>query len=259
VTVQGPYCGDGIKNGTEECDGNDDITIGQSCLGDCTKEYFAECGDSNESRYPAFSTNKLTNTKPTQKLCALQGDSTQCSWPGNSTTEVAMGTDGWWNWSCTHKLTPADPGTAYCHAPSCLADPNLIKATSPILLSDDMKTIVSVGCNNVCCKINSVPKDTTDITGFTTVCSGKSGELKIVPGVNKLPAECWFGDETHDNNEVGVTQQGPDVVTACIEAQCTSSGICAKTPKVATDKNQCTAQCNSDSDCTSGKIIETKP
>lgn len=36
ITILGPYCGDNIKNGTEECDGQSGIVPGQSCTANCT-------------------------------------------------------------------------------------------------------------------------------------------------------------------------------------------------------------------------------
>ncbi len=44
-TVKGPFCGDGIKNGTEECDGSDGIGLHQTCSDTCTLINIPYCGD----------------------------------------------------------------------------------------------------------------------------------------------------------------------------------------------------------------------
>ena len=45
MTLIGPYCGDGIKNGPEQCDGTDGISAGQTCLANCTLENQPYCGN----------------------------------------------------------------------------------------------------------------------------------------------------------------------------------------------------------------------
>ncbi len=45
VTLHGPYCGDGIKNNGEECDGVDGIISGYTCATNCTLERLPYCGD----------------------------------------------------------------------------------------------------------------------------------------------------------------------------------------------------------------------
>jgi len=39
------YCGDGIMNGTEECDGTDGVPEHYTCTNECTLEYIPFCGD----------------------------------------------------------------------------------------------------------------------------------------------------------------------------------------------------------------------
>jgi len=45
MTVQGPYCGDNIKNGTEACDGTDGVPEHFQCTDNCTLEFLPFCGD----------------------------------------------------------------------------------------------------------------------------------------------------------------------------------------------------------------------
>jgi hypothetical protein len=94
---------------------------------------------------------------------------------------------------------------------------------------------------------------------------------------NKFKAECCFEDDCSNNKcnkvcdsnssncpkkntttEVGI-DKGFTIATACMESQCTASGTCAKTPKPASSRDQCESSCNSNADCSSGRMIETKP
>ncbi len=189
---------------------------------------------------------------------------------------VALTSGGNWTWGCQHNDFSniiADPS---CSRPSCIAsDP--INVVNPIMLSEDMKSHISLDCpgsNNLCCTVTS---DRHNIP--VTVCSGKPGDIKIEPGVNDLSAICWF-DETYDPNNPHNPNNPNDpntpacnsttetciidvnvnsVSTACMESQCTASGTCAKAPIIAADKTACKSSCNSNADCSSGRMIETKP
>ncbi|HPA25483.1 MAG TPA: SdrD B-like domain-containing protein [bacterium] len=44
--VTGETCGDGVKNGTEECDNTDGVNEHYQCTSSCTLEYIPYCGDS---------------------------------------------------------------------------------------------------------------------------------------------------------------------------------------------------------------------
>ncbi len=242
---------------TWDCDGlyYGDPTTGSPCS--AKREVpAAKCG----TQHP----DKLTNTTPPS------GQYTLCDCDLNCTnTTPTLGADGKWHWDCDHNVVVANPKLVSCEAPTCITnDP--INATSPIMLSEDMKSHISLDCpgsSNLCCIIhNANNPNAIDVT----VCSNQTGEMMIVPGVNKLPAECWFEDgdgdgdgdpkgKECDGNETCINVSGLTVSTACMESQCTASGTCAKTPRGATDKSQCKSSCNSDADCSSGRMIETKP
>ncbi|MEA3322851.1 MAG: hypothetical protein U9Q12_01390, partial [Patescibacteria group bacterium] len=199
----------------------------------------------------------VINIKPSSNLC---GASSQLIDP----PAVTLQTDGWWQWGCEYNGGgQADPLVAGpCRAPTCITnDP--IDATSPIMLSEDMKSRISLSCPNLCCSIESIPDGTTNVTDHITVCSNNSKDIKIVGGVNNLPAECWFEDNGNEDcdstTEVCVPVNGGSVSTACMESQCTASGTCAKAPRIAADKTACKSSCNSNADCSSGRMIETKP
>src|SRR4030043_830399 len=40
-----PWCGDGVKNGIEQCDGTDGVSEHYTCTAQCTLEYIPYCGD----------------------------------------------------------------------------------------------------------------------------------------------------------------------------------------------------------------------
>ncbi|RME31889.1 DUF4215 domain-containing protein [Candidatus Woesearchaeota archaeon] len=47
-TLTGPFCGDGVKNGGEECDGTDGVPEGKVCSASCELEDVPNCGDGVE-------------------------------------------------------------------------------------------------------------------------------------------------------------------------------------------------------------------
>jgi hypothetical protein len=241
----------------------------------------ARCGKANDPGYKTtVSTNKLTNTKPTTDLCKSQGNSQQCNWPGSGTEEVVMGNDGWWKWTCAHK-PQAFPQTRDCHAPSCLAN-NPITYPNPIILTDNTTAKIGVSCPNpnpnpkLCCKIRNTASGDLPTK---IICAGSETNMKIIEGDNnKFKAECWFENscnnsncnnvcdlstsgscpESNSNDEV-IVKKDFMITTACMESQCTASGTCAKTPKPASSRDQCESSCNSNADCSSGRMIEAKP
>ena len=193
--------------------------------------------------------NIITNTEPTNtsNLCK----SGVFSW-----NNPKLGSDGWWHWQCEHD-PQANPRTVNCKAPTCLANMP-IKYTNPVIISNNMKTNISISCPNTCCKIHNTTKGSIP---EKTICTGDSGEIEIVEGENEFDAECWFdknNSKTKDPNEPPVKKDFK-VQTACIESQCTANGTCAKAPKIANSRSKCKSSCNSNADCTSGRIIETRP
>ncbi len=214
------------------------------------------CGSSSNS--------SELNTKPTGGLCTSSGGAVKVSSPG-----VKLDSDGNWVWGCEHSKFSNIKVNA-CKRPTCIAN-NPINATSPIMLSEEeMKSQITLNCpgpggDKLCCKVTNDKNKAT-----VTVCSGKSGEIKIEPGQNDLKGICWFVGNNGGGNGNGSYCNGTGaqcitiknaitVYTACLQSQCTASGTCTKTPKLAELVSQCESSCNSNADCTSGRMIETKP
>ena len=202
--------------------------------------------------------NKLTNTKPVLELCLAQGDSAQCSWPGNSEAGVALDENGWWNWQCRHTSPAATNNPVQCHAPSCIAN-NPVSATSPVMLSDDMHSTVSVACPgaNLCCEVTNETNNDVVIA-----CSGSPQEITISPGQNDLSSICWFDDNNDGENDPDEPEKDGNsntVQTMCVARECNTQGTCQATPKIGSSTDACSSTCSSNADCSSGRIIETRP
>ncbi|MFA5986907.1 MAG: hypothetical protein WC819_06195 [Parcubacteria group bacterium] len=228
------------------------VTWGCNGIGTGTSTSPTACSATRER--PASScgpdNNVFSNTIPTDPgLCGT--DSTPST--------VTFDTAGNWHWTCTHTSPAAIPQSVDCQAPSCLA-------TMPIDLQPYVyfgtdgtpnNAIATVTCPNVCCIIDSS-------NGAITVCNGTTGEIPVFPGSHSYPAECWFDDD-HDRTNDGIDEPkvsynpGRTISTMCTARSCNSQGTCQSTPEVTNSADSCTSTCNSDADCTTGRMIETRP
>ena len=112
---------------------------------------------------------------------------------------------------------------------------------------------IRVTCSNVCCKIRDT-KIGDNVNPI--ICSGDgSKEMTVMPGSHTYPAQCYFdGDYPPDPPQKHFT-----ISTMCTSAQCNAQGTCQKTPIPANSRDACKSTCNSNADCTRGRIIETRP
>ena len=207
----------------------------------------AKCGTAN---------NVETNAKPTTNLCAKQGDSNVCSWPGNTLPDVSLQNDGGWHWQCEHKPY-AYPQTVNCQAPTCLVG-DVLQYPSNIYLTPNGQSVnIGVFCNGsggdkMCCDIEMTP---TGSNPKTHICTGESGEFEV-PASGEYSAQCYFEDDPTTKVNKPIT-----IHTMCASKECNAQGTCQATPVAANSINdsQCKSTCNSNADCTSGRIIETRP
>lgn len=196
----------------------------------------ASCGPQN---------GHTTDTIPSSDLCTT---------PCTSNT-VTYDTSGHWQWTCTHPSTEADPRIVNCSAPSCLAT-TPFELQPYVYLNDNgpNQATMRVTCPHVCCSINDASD--TDVV----ICDGTSGQITVSPGAQTYPAACWYdadGNGTH-NGEAIVNHSGA-VSTMCTARSCNGQGTCQATPQPATSSDDCTSSCNSDADCSQGRMIETRP
>jgi hypothetical protein len=195
------------------------------------------------------------NTMPSTNLCIS---------PSFLTGNVAFDTNGYWQWDC--KMTVWGPATGcnlttHCQAPSCLVNMPIDLQPYVYFGSDGTPNdaIATVTCPNVCCIINGG-------NGAVTVCNGDAtpGMIPVFPGSHSYPAECWF-DNDHDrtNDDIGEPKvsynPGRTISTMCTAHSCNSQGTCQATPQAANTADSCLSTCNSDADCTRGRMIETRP
>ncbi len=197
------------------------------------------------------------NTPPGPALCSTNAKVVS---PG----PVLDITDGRWHWDCKHNPLDlfADPS---CSAPSCLEGDLLQYSPHVHLKSDpnDQTTTVSVSCESlgtICCDI-----DATEIGNnkppITHVCTGEPAKEIIVPNGGLYSAQCYIGDGTCENNGTcpSEVEKEINIVTMCTNRECTAGGTCQATPKTASNLNQCSSTCNSNADCSRGRMIETRP
>lgn len=231
---------------------NGDGTWSWSCAGtyggtidQCATVNRAICGAAGDG------VNDLTNTKPqTSLLCGT----------GSVSTEVHLNeTNGMWEWDCVNNNAQDGQKIVHCAAPTCLT--NLpIDLQRYVYFDTDgnpNQATINVYCSgaNVCCSIDG---QNISIEGEQKnfICTGQSGEISVNGGGQLFDARCWFDD---GDDEPKVQYNDLPVGTMCTARSCNGQGSCQSTPQIATDITDCTNSCNSDADCSSGRMIETRP
>ncbi len=188
-------------------------------------------------------------------------------------TEVAtpfFRTDGNWEWTCKHDISAADPLEIKCETPSCLAG-TPIEFQRYVYLERGggvNSASVIVTCPNVCCVIQREGTEGNkqiDVAGQAesneVICTDDVGQIQIPPGGIDLVADCWFdGDDRTNDGELTVENIGSfRIDTMCTARECNAGGTCQATPQAAINLNECKSSCNSNVDCSSGSMIETRP
>ncbi len=244
VTEVGPFCGDGKRDfPQEECDIEDNVPENAHCESDCTLTYEPTCGDWEENN----SDDKPVNGSP-YTLCG-----TNCT----DTTSPYMIANGDWNWICTYDVTkPASPRDIDCETESCLSGLP-INLQRYVYFDSDGKAnnaVISVHCPNVCCEIDGQLIDIGE-EQKNFICTGEEGELKVNNGSNLFDAKCW----RKDDENIKVPYDNLPVNTMCTARECNTQGTCQATPQAGDSPDACTSTCNSNADCSRGRIIETRP
>ncbi len=219
-------------------------TNGNTCSA-TLKPPTVDCGSAN---------NKTEiNTPPTSNLCSTNASETKSPY---------MNSAGRWEWSCKYDGGGLNLTKDSCSAPSCLAgDP--LKYQSYLYLkqnSNNQTVKVSAVCNGnkMCCDIEATDAGSGD--SKTHICTGEGSKEIIIPNSGTYPAKCYI-----DDNGCEATGSCPTVnkelkiTTMCLQKECNAQGSCQATPVAATDLSQCSSTCNSNADCSNGRIIETRP
>jgi hypothetical protein len=228
-----------------------------NCVGSATCEakiHEAKCENlSGEVNHEPIQDKNTLCKGCTDKLCSV--------------TKPKFNSTGTWNWTCTHKKN-ASPKTAKCEAQSCLAG-DVLNVQSHIYLkenSEEQRATVNVNCNEkVCCEFantNMFVDENGSETPTQKICTDSiNGTIQVQNGTKLYAAKCYF-DNNNDNTPDSPTNyvsKNPQVATMCTQRECNVQGTCQATPKQASSLDECSSTCNSNADCSSGKIIETRP
>ncbi len=71
ITLIGPFCGDGIKNGPEQCDDTDGVLPGQTCSSTCVLESLPSCGNGVVDQGEECDDGNTNNSDQCQNDCTL--------------------------------------------------------------------------------------------------------------------------------------------------------------------------------------------
>lgn len=102
----------------------------------------------------------------------------------------------------------------------------------------------------------------TTLNGNSTLeieLEGYSGASMEITASCELRVDCAGGSSW--SNVKTYTADPHTIQSVCMQKSCNAQGTCQKNPIGASNYNdsQCTSTCNSNADCSSGRIIETKP
>jgi hypothetical protein len=224
-------------------DNGDGTTYSWSCLGtyggeadNCETINCAKCGVAN---------NIYTDSAPNNsELCSnnnsLLVGAVDFSTVGNN--------KGMWYWICKNANAKADCQKVGCTAPSCFSENPLTANPSFIYEGESNSSVViSVDCpnnpddNSLCCNLE-------DPYNNVQICNGDSQEIQIPKDADQTTIDALCGGVPYS-----ITIQ-----TMCMSKSCNAQGTCQARP-LPRGSDDCVTTCNSNADCTSGSIIETKP
>lgn len=86
---------------------------------------------------------------------------------------------------------------------------------------------------------------------FTVDVTGASTEISVTCDIS---GPCNSGAENSEQYTVS-----KDVKSMCVARSCNSQGTCQAVPQPADSVDDCTSTCSSDADCSTGRMIETRP
>lgn len=238
-----------IKNGETECvptdkyesivTDNGDGTYSWTCAGVYGGDE-AECKTIRNDCAACHSdaNGVYTDVKPTGDLCIV-----------GTATSAEMNSEGKWLWDCEFLAGNGDCKSAACEAPSCFSD-NPLTANPQFIYEGEgtEKVVISMTCplessDNVCCTIGS-PEDGVQI------CSDENTTTEI-----EVPKDA---SQTQIDAVCGGASYSLTIQTMCTAKSCNAQGTCQVMP-FPSGSEKCTSTCNSSADCSSGRLIETKP
>jgi hypothetical protein len=206
----------------------------------------------------ASGTTEYNSVPPVADLCSSDG--TAVAPDHSKMPPIPRFVDGQWQWACQHNIVTS-LYSGMCSAPTCMTG-RPITATTPVIINrdNDQHTVVSVSCPNLCCE---VVREGTTIP--VTICTGgtSSAEIQIPVGGANLQSMCWFDDGNGKSGDSGDTPKTPGntvtVQTACTAHSCNAQHTCQATMQIANSLDDCSSTCNSNADCSTGRMIETRP
>ena len=191
-------------------------------------------------------------TESTEGLCT-SGIVTNFIDHGDPDGDGVAEIDAGWSWTCQKIGDNPDHTNEDCQAP-CF-DYTIQADQSRFYWDDDDSVDITVDLQRTgrCADKYTciVQGNETDGETTYTIEASEDGTVNY-----DLTATC-----THEDDGTIVTHDpGADtVIGTCIERSCTSQGICQGIPKQASSSSSCASTCSSDSDCTTGRMIETRP
>ena len=212
-----------------------------------------ECGTANQSQSTAAPASNLCNA-------------------GNSSSVTGGSV---WNWTCGTDYDAVDlpPGAnnGQCtDQASCEAECVDVKLEAPeyvYMQEGETKTVdayISIDgdtsyMSNINCEIDGQPVSFSSGTGKSdSVSVSVSGESTTINAECSIDVDCGNSgsSSTRVYNDPGTMSQ---VVRAlCMQRSCNAQGRCQATPQ-SISSGECTSTCSSDADCSTGRMIETRP
>jgi hypothetical protein len=203
-----------------------------------------ECGSAD---------NTLSESSPSSSLCNV-GD------PSSVTGKDV------WNWTCGTENVDADgPGGLCTDQRSCSAECIDVEIDAPEYIytdNGDSQTVeAKIRINgdqnyakDINCTIGGQPVNFP--SGSNT---SEPVDVTVGPEGTTITASCTINVDCGNNGSRNSRTFAPShtIGALCMQRSCTQQGTCQAVPQNAT--SGCSSTCSSDADCSSGRMIETRP